>query len=52
MPYDEGLAHFYLGRHLLFNAPFRREHLIQAIVIFEKHGVARELRLARTTLED
>lgn len=47
MPYDEGLAHYELGRHLPDADPGREEHLARACEIFERLGAAYELARAR-----
>ncbi|MEO8355296.1 MAG: AAA family ATPase [Chloroflexota bacterium] len=51
MPYEEGLLHLKLGSHLPHDTVDRRQHLEQAIEIFEKMGVVRELAIARTLAE-
>jgi hypothetical protein len=38
MPYDEGLAHYEMGRHADANAPERHHHLSEALKIFGRIG--------------
>jgi hypothetical protein len=38
MPFDEGLVHFEIGRHLHSSQPQRAQHLSQAREIFERLG--------------
>lgn len=50
MPYDEGIAHYHLGRFLPKEDPQRAEHLKQAVTIFERLGAAWDLEQAKTLL--
>ncbi len=51
MPFEEGLAHFEIGRHLPADNPARQEQLDRAIQIFEQIEAANELERAWTELE-
>ncbi|MFQ5615277.1 MAG: AAA family ATPase, partial [Anaerolineales bacterium] len=51
MPYEEGFAHYHLGRRLPASDAARRAHLTQAIAIFERLGAAWDLERARGELE-
>ncbi len=50
MPYDQGLAHFEIGRHLEKDDPNRREHLTHACEIFDRLGTTPDLDLSRQEL--
>ncbi|MFQ5578449.1 MAG: hypothetical protein ACE5G8_15820, partial [Anaerolineae bacterium] len=50
MPYDEGLAHFYIGRYAPAGDSARQEHLLGAIELFKKVGAAYELARAEEAL--
>ncbi len=43
MPYEQGLAHYEIGRHLLEGDPDRQTHLARAGEIFERLGAAYDL---------
>jgi hypothetical protein len=43
MPYEEGLAHYEIGRHLLSGDPARQEHLAYAAEILARVGAAYDL---------
>ena len=43
MPYEQGLAHYEIGRHLASNDPRRRQHLSQARKIFKTLGAGYDL---------
>ncbi len=49
MPFEQGLAHYEIGRHLDTQDPDRKTHLAQALAIFEKLGAL--YQLARTKME-
>jgi hypothetical protein len=51
MPYDLGLAHYEIGRHLSTENPARKEHLGQAVQIFSEMGAAWDLARAQHELE-
>ncbi len=51
MPYEQGLAHCEIGRHLPENDTHRLEHLNQAVEIFERLGAAYDLKRAQETLK-
>ncbi len=46
-PYDEGLLHYHAGRFLPESDPARREHLSQALAIFERLGAAHDAECTR-----
>jgi tetratricopeptide (TPR) repeat protein len=48
MPYEEGLAHFQLGRHT--TGPDRQSHLTTALEIFTRLGAAYDAAAAQTKL--
>src|SRR5262249_35375989 len=50
MPYAEGLAHYYLGRHLPQNDRRRAEYLLQAEAIFQRLGAVYDLERTRQAL--
>jgi tetratricopeptide (TPR) repeat protein len=50
MPFDEGLAHFEIGRHLGKSDPQRAEHLRAATAIFERLEARYDLERARALL--
>jgi tetratricopeptide (TPR) repeat protein len=50
MPYDQGLAHYEIGRHLAQNDPARRKHLTRAGELFADLGASHNLRLAEEEL--
>ena len=51
MPYDEGLLHYEIGRHLDAPDPARKEHLARACEIFERLGASYDLERAQARLE-
>jgi tetratricopeptide (TPR) repeat protein len=51
MPYEEGLAHFEIGRHLPANDPRWRRHLLRADEIFSQLGAAHHQARVRVTLD-
>jgi hypothetical protein len=50
MPYDLGLAHYEIGRHLPVSDPTKQEHLRHAEQIFSQLGAAWDLERAQNTL--
>ena len=50
MPYEEGLLHYHAGRFLPQTDPARREHLTQALAIFERLGAAYDADCVRRLL--
>jgi hypothetical protein len=50
MPYDQGLAHYEIGRHLEGEESARRAHLTRACDLFAEQGAEYNLRLARDEL--
>ena len=50
MPYDEGLIHYEMGRHLPLEDPARSEHLSQACEIFERLEATYDLDRVREAL--
>lgn len=50
MPYEQGLAHYEIGRHLDAQDPAWRIHLTRACEIFEQLGAAYDLARAQATL--
>ena len=52
MPYEEGLAHYEIGRHLPAGDPARQEHLSCAVEIFTRLGAAYNLTRANEVLRD
>jgi len=50
MPYERGLAHYYLGSHLASEDPLRSQHLAQAVDIFAELGAAYDLGRAMVSL--
>jgi len=51
MPYEEGLAHFEIGRHLPATDPRRRRHLMRAGEIFSQLGAAYHQACVGVTLD-
>ena len=51
MPYEAGLAHYEIGRHLPLNDPHRSERLMQACDIFDKLGAIYDLERAQGALQ-
>jgi predicted ATPase/DNA-binding SARP family transcriptional activator len=51
MPYEEGLAHYEIGRHLPLDDPHRSERLMQACDIFDKLGAIYDLERAQGALQ-
>jgi len=47
MPYEQGLAHYEIGRHLPVDDPGRGEHLSRAVDIFSRLDAAWDLDRAR-----
>ncbi len=52
MPYDEALGHYHFGRQLPAGDAAGREHLTQAVAIFERLGAVWDLARARAALGD
>jgi predicted ATPase/class 3 adenylate cyclase len=52
MPYEQGRAHFEIGRWLDLEAPERQEHLSQAIEIFTHLGATYDVRRAQEALRE
>ena len=50
LPYEEGLLHYHTGRFLPPADPARREHLTQALAIFERLGAAYDAECTRKLL--
>jgi len=50
MPYEQGLAHYEIGRHLPFDDPARQDHLSQARVVFTRLEANYDLRRAQQEL--
>jgi hypothetical protein len=50
MPYEQGRAHYELGRHLPPGHPARREHLTQACEIFTGIGASHEWTLVQAAM--
>jgi class 3 adenylate cyclase/tetratricopeptide (TPR) repeat protein len=50
MPYDQGLAHYQLGRYLPANHPVRLDHLTQAQEIFTRLEASHDLERVQATL--
>jgi tetratricopeptide (TPR) repeat protein len=50
MPYDQGLAHFEIGRHLPASDPARKQHLQQAADLFAQVGSVWNLALVKPVL--
>jgi hypothetical protein len=50
MPYERGLAHYEIGRHLAATDPGREEHLKRAIEFFSQLETAWDLERARENL--
>ncbi|HKZ55446.1 MAG TPA: AAA family ATPase [Anaerolineales bacterium] len=50
MPYEEALAHYYIGQHLPFEDPSRRSHLLDASELFSHLNAAYEWAHARWAL--
>jgi hypothetical protein len=48
--YDEGLLHYHTGRFLPESDPARREHLGQALALFERLGAAHDAECTRKLL--
>jgi len=51
MPYDEGLLHYEIGRHLPLEDPARSEHLSLACEIFERLEASYDLAQAQEALK-
>ena len=51
MPYERGLAHYQIGRHLDAGDPTRREHLTRAAEIFASLETAYDLARVRAMLQ-
>jgi hypothetical protein len=51
LPYEEGIAHYHIGRFLPSNQPLRHQHLKQAAAIFEKLGAMWDLEQSLTALD-
>lgn len=52
MAYEEGVAHYQIGRHLAARDPARREHLQRAAEIFAQLDAVRDRARAETALAD
>jgi class 3 adenylate cyclase/tetratricopeptide (TPR) repeat protein len=52
MPYEQGLAHYEIGRHLEAEARTRQTHLLQAYEIFDGLGATYDRDRAQAALED
>jgi eukaryotic-like serine/threonine-protein kinase len=50
MPYDEGLAHYEIGRHMDAKDPQRNVHLADALKIFEQLGAQYDVERVREVL--
>ncbi|MFQ5578911.1 MAG: hypothetical protein ACE5G8_18180, partial [Anaerolineae bacterium] len=50
MPYEQGLAHYQIGRHKPFDDPARTEHLTRARQIFARLTAANDLLLVQREL--
>jgi serine/threonine protein kinase/tetratricopeptide (TPR) repeat protein len=50
MPYDEGLAHYEIGRHTDAKDPQRNVHLAEALTIFERLNAQYDVERAREML--
>jgi hypothetical protein len=50
MPYEEGLAHYEIGRHLPFDDPAQEKHLTRACEIFVRLDARHDLKRARESL--
>ncbi len=48
MPYEEGLAHYEIGRHFPVSDPARQEHLARAAKASSKMGAAGDLARVKT----
>jgi hypothetical protein len=51
MPYEQGQAHYEIGRHLPLDAPTRQEHLARACEIFARLEAAFDLARAQEALK-
>ncbi len=51
MPYDGGLAHYEIGRHLPTGDPNREEHLSQAVETFSRLGANFDLERAEAEMQ-
>ncbi len=52
MPYEQGLAHYEIGRHLAVDDPIRREQLTQACEIFARLEATYDLERAQAALNE
>ncbi len=50
MPYEQGLAHYEIGRHLAVDDPARQAHLARAAEIFGQLEAAYDLRRVHEAL--
>jgi hypothetical protein len=50
MPYEQGLSHYELGRHLKGDDPARAVHLTRSCELFEELGATPRLALAEKEL--
>jgi tetratricopeptide (TPR) repeat protein len=50
MPYEEGLAHYEIGRHLPFDDPQQEKHLTRACELFARLEARHDLKQARQSL--
>ncbi|HEX6387021.1 MAG TPA: adenylate/guanylate cyclase domain-containing protein [Anaerolineae bacterium] len=51
MPYELGLSHYEIGRHLTGDDPARQQHLTQAVAIFSRLGATRQQVQAKAVLD-
>jgi hypothetical protein len=51
LSYDQGMAHYEIGRHLAVDDPYRHEHLAQAVEIFGKTEADFALKQSRLLLD-
>jgi hypothetical protein len=52
MPYERGLAHYQIGRHLYADDPARQEHLIHAEGVFTQLETAYDLERVQDALKE
>jgi hypothetical protein len=51
MPYEQGLAHYEIGRHLPSSHPQQQEHLQQALTLFARVGALSALARTQEILD-
>ncbi len=51
LPFDQALAHYEIGRHLKLDDPACRQHLQQAVDIFDRLGAVHDLKKAQAVLD-